>query len=418
MTALRKAEVIRRSTCRLCGRANLALVLSLTPTPPANAFVPADRLNQAQQCFPLDVHLCLDCGHVQLLDAVDPEILFADYVYVSGTSPAFVRHFESYAHAIITENGIAPGSLVVDVGSNDGTLLRAFLAKGMRVQGIDPARAIAAQANASGIPTEAAFFNRPLAENVRNKLGAAQVVTANNVFAHIDDLDQVMDGVGALLAPDGLFVFEVSYLLDIYEQTLFDTIYHEHLSYHSVKPLIPFFRKHGFELISANRVPSHGGSLRGIAQRAGGKRPILPSVRQAVEKENGLGLSKPATFHAFAKRIGELRSRLRQVLNDFRARGEHVAGFGAPAKATTLMYHFELGRDAIEFIVDDSPLKQGLFTPGLHVPVMSSDAIYQKTPAGLIILAWNFAQPIMANHRRYRDAGGRFIIPVPQVEVI
>src|SRR5215469_16163821 len=259
----------RRKTCRLCGGPRLISVLELAPTPPANAFVPREELGKTQQRFPLDVFFCEDCTHAQLLDVVDPSVLFENYVYVSGTSPSFVAHFESYARGIMEQFRPQPGGLVLDIGSNDGTLLRFFQKAGMKVLGIDPARNIAQEATRNGIPTLATFFNPQLAKQLRGEHGPASVITANNVFAHIDNLEGVVEGIRTLLAPDGVFVFEVSYLSDVFEKTLFDTIYHEHLDYHSVKPLVPFFRRLGMELIEAQRVSSHGGSLRGIAQLAG-----------------------------------------------------------------------------------------------------------------------------------------------------
>lgn len=408
----------RRSDCRLCGARRLTRVLALTPTPPANAFVPAGALGAPQECFPLDVFFCEDCGHVQLLDVVDPRVLFENYVYVSGTSPVFVRHFEDYARAVLERFRALPGGLVLDIGSNDGTLLSFFQKGGMKVLGIDPARDIAAAAGARGIETWTDFFTPALASRIRAERGPAAVITANNVFAHIDDLAGVAEGVRALLASDGVFVFEVSYLVDVYEKTLFDTVYHEHLAYHSVAPLVRFLAAHGLELFAAERVESHGGSLRGFAQVAGGPRAADGSVAALVALEKSLGLDKAATLFAFGRRIDAVRESLRGLLLGLKERGQRIAGFGAPAKATTLMYHFGLGPDVIEFIADDSPLKQGLYTPGLHVPVLGADEIYRRRPDYLLILAWNFARPIMAKHARFAAEGGRFIVPLPTVEVL
>lgn len=407
----------RRSKCRLCGGTRLTGVFSLTPTPPANAFVPAALLAEAQETFPLDVFFCEDCAHVQLLDVVDPALLFEDYVYVSGTSPVFVKHFEDYARDVEDRFRPASGSLVVDIGSNDGTLLRFFKEAGMTVLGIDPAREIARRASESGIETRADFFTPEAARDIRDEKGPAAVVTANNVFAHIDDLKGVTEGVRTLLAPDGVFVFEVSYLADVYEKTLFDTIYHEHLDYHSVKPLVAFFAANGMELIEAVRVDSHGGSLRGMAQPAGGGRPVGASVAELVELEETIGLDRAETWVAYAGRIEVLKAEMLSLLGRLKAEGKTIAGFGAPAKATTLMYHFGIGPEFIDFIVDDSPLKQGLFTPGMHIPVVPSESIYEKRPDCLIVLAWNFAQPIMGRHAAYRDGGGHFIVPLPTLEV-
>jgi SAM-dependent methyltransferase len=407
----------RRTGCRLCGGDRLTPVFSLTPTPPANAFVPAAELNKEQERFPLDLFFCERCSHLQLLDVVDPAALFENYVYVSGTSPVFVKHFSDYAHDLIKRFNLKPGQLAVDIGSNDGTFLRFFKDAGLKVLGIDPAKDIAAKATASGIDTFTDFFTPVLAERLVKEKGPAALITANNVFAHADDLRGIAQAVRGWLAPDGVFVFEVSYLLDVYEKTLFDTIYHEHLAYHSVKPLRDFFAAQGLELIEAIRVGSHGGSLRGIAQRKGGPRKVGNSVGELIHKEDQLGLHRAQTFRDYAKKIDALKERLSSTLKGLKAKGKKIAAFGAPAKATTLMYHFGLGPDVVDFIVDDSPLKQGLYSPGLHIPVLPSSAIAENKPDYLLILAWNFADSIIAKNKAFKDAGGHWIVPLPHVEL-
>jgi SAM-dependent methyltransferase len=407
-----------RSSCRLCGGQSLTRVLSLEPTPPANAFVSAADLDRVQERYPLDVYFCDRCAHVQLLDSVDPQLLFENYVYVSGTSPVFVKHFEAYAEFVRRRYPAPPHGFAVDIGSNDGTLLSFFRKAGLRTLGIDPAREIAARATSAGIETIAGFFTPELARRIREERGPADVITANNVFAHIDDLAGAADGVRSLLAPNGVFVFEVSYLVDVFEKTLFDTIYHEHLSYHSVKPLRRFLDSHGLQMIEAVRIDSHGGSIRVVAQHWGGPHGEQSSVAEAVALEERLGLDTAAAFHDLARRIGTLKTDAQKLLRRLKAEGRSVAGFGAPAKTTTLMYHFGIGPDIVDFIVDDSPLKQNLFTPGMHVPVLAPQAIYDRRPDYVIVLAWNFADSIMARHKAYSDAGGRFIILVPSIRIV
>jgi len=406
-----------RNTCRLCGGTSLTKVLALKASPPANAFVSVDQRDQQQQAFPLDLYFCEDCHHVQLLDVVDPRVLFENYVYVSGTSPVFVKHFTDYAAYVIDNYGPTPSSLIFDIGSNDGTLLKAFKNLGFRVLGVDPAKDIAANATTAGIPTLTGFYSPAMAKEIRAEHGTASIITANNVFAHIDDLGSVLDGIRLLIDDDGVFVFEVSYLVDVFEHTLFDTIYHEHLAYHTVGPLAAFMRAHDMELIDAVRVPSHGGSLRAVAQPKSGSRPISPSVNNLVQVENEMGLNKAETYVDFGTRIGLLGNQLSARLRDLKAKGQSIAAFGAPAKATTLMYHFEIGPDLIDFIVDDSPLKQGLYSPGMHIPVVPSSAIYDKKPDVIVILAWNFAHPIMEKHKQFTESGGTFIVPLPQLEM-
>ena len=409
-------DMRRRTTCRVCDGTRLRPLFSLEPTPLANQLVGADRLNEPQRVYPLDLHFCDDCCHVQLLDVVNPEILFRDYVYVSGTSPSFVDHFRRYSEDVFARVALAPGQLVLDIGSNDGTLLRFFKDKGCRVLGIEPARLIAERTQAAGIDTIPAFLSRELAETIARDRGPAAVVTANNVFAHVDDLHGFVDAVKAVLAGDGTFVFEVSYLLDVFEKTLFDTIYHEHLSYHSVKPLVTLFEQHDMELVDVQRVSSHGGSLRGFAKRTPAA-SRQPSVNALIAEEAARGLHEPAAFRTFFENIEQRKRELRALLGRLRSEGRRVGGFGAPAKATTLMYHFGLGHDVLECIVDDSPLKQGLFTPGHHVPIVPSNWIYESRPDYLLILAWNFAESVMRAHKGFSDLGGKFIVPLPTLDV-
>jgi len=407
----------RRDTCRLCGNGDLVSVLELTPTPPANAFVGEAALTTEQPCYPLDVYFCAGCGHVQLLDVVDPRLLFEDYVYVSGTSPHFVKHFEDYTEGVIGRFKPPAGSLAVDIGSNDATLLSAFQSREMGGLGVNPARDIAARATEAGTETMAAFFTPNLAVEILDNRGPARIVTANNVFAHADDLEGIVEGVRTLLDPGGVFVFEVSYLADVIENTLFDTIYHEHLDYHSLKPLKPFFAASGMELFAAERVPTHGGSIRGMAQVSGGPHQADGSVRDLIAMEERMGLDKAETYRDFAGRIDQLGQDLKALTAGIKAEGKSIAGFGAPAKATTLMHHFGLGPETVDFIVDDSPLKQGLYTPGHHIPVLPPDALYQRNPDYVIVLAWNFAGPIMGKHQGFQEQGGRFIVPLPSLEV-
>ena len=413
------ASSTRRKSCRLCDGGRLQKALSLEKTPLANAFVPESERSAPQPLFPLELHLCLDCGHLQLLDVVTPDALFRDYVYVSGTSPVFVQHFREYAEEAIRAAGLKPGDQVIDIGSNDGTLLGFFKEKGMKVLGIDPARKIAEEAAAKGIPTLAEFFTPALADRLKAQGWQPALITANNVFAHADDLAGITEGVRRLLKPGGVFLFEVSYLLDVFEKGLFDTIYHEHLSYHAVKPLVPFFEKHGLRLTGARRVESHGGSLRGIVRtRDPGARPE-PEVARRIADEEAAGLFRPEAYEAYSRKISQRGKELRELLLKLKGEGKRVIGFGAPAKATTLLYHFGLGPDLLEAVIDDSPWKQGLYTPGQHLPVVPAERLYDagRRPDYCLILAWNFADSIIEKHRAFRDSGGRFILPLPQLEI-
>jgi SAM-dependent methyltransferase len=408
----------RRETCRLCESSNLVLVLNLSPTPPANAFVKKAAIREQQASFPLDVFFCKTCKHVQLLDVIDPSILFENYVYVSGTSPSFVKHFDEYASALINRFSPKLGSLIVDIGSNDGTLLSAFQKKGMKGLGVDPARDISAQATKSGVKTISDFFSINLANEIKSEWGEATIITANNVFAHSDDLKGIADGIRNLLAPNGVFAFEVSYLGDVVRDTLFDTIYHEHLAYHSVGPLKKFFSDRGLQLFSVENVASHGGSIRGMVGLERGVHSPDGSVDAIITKEKKSGLDRIETFEDFNNSINTLGHQLKSLIQKIKTEGKSIAGFGAPAKSTTLMYNFGLGSEEIDFIVDDSQLKQGLFSPGTHIPVLSPDALYDRQPDYVIILAWNFAESIMEKHYSFLEGGGCFIVPLPELKII
>lgn len=407
-----------RDSCRLCKEKKIILVFKLEPTPPANAFVKKEHLDKPQTTFPLDVYFCENCYHVQLLDVVDPKELFENYVYVSGTSSIFVNHFEEYSKFIIKNYLSRDSSFVVDIGSNDGTLLQFFKKNGCHILGVDPAKEIANNATKNGIETLSSFFDDKVSKMIQDKYGTADVITANNVFAHIDDLTGFITNVRNLLTRNGIFSFEVSYLADVIQKTLFDMTYHEHLSYHSVLSLVPFFESNGMELIEAIRVDTHGGSLRGIVQLKNGPYKVGKSVKNAIKIEKELRLDKADTFQKFATDINEIKNKFQSLITKLKQDGNTIAAYGAPAKATTLIYHFGIDSSIIDFIVDDSTLKQGLYSPGKHIPILSPEAIYQKKPDYLIILAWNFTESIMKKHARYKKEVGHFIVPLPNLMVI
>ena len=410
--------ITKRKSCRLCGSKDLKSVLTLKSSPPANEFVKKNELKKVQNLYPLELFFCQDCTHVQLLDVVRPEILFSNYVYVSGTSSVFRNHF--YAYYLWVNNFVTldDNSLVVDIGSNDGTLLKVFQDNGIKVLGIDPALKIAKKASENGIKTLPFFFDIALARKIKNEYGSAKVITANNVFAHADNLLEIIQGIKELLSDDGVFIFEVSYLVDILNKTLFDTIYHEHLSYHNVTSLEKFFKKNELELKHIERVNTHGGSLRGLVTKKNNTAHKNLSVDALLKLEKEMNINKLETYDKFDQKINVAKNEVNTFLNNAKKHGKRIAGFGAPAKATTLMYHFEFNSKLIDFIVDDSPLKQGLFSPGYHIPVLGSDALYKKKPDFVLILAWNFADSIIANHQNYLKQGGKFIIPLPTMEII
>lgn len=412
-----RPDVYKKECCRLCGGRHLERVIELVPTPPGNHFVAQRDLGTVQTAYPLDVEFCHDCHHLQLGHVVHPEILYQkNYSYVSGTSPVFVKHLKDYANYVVSRFALPAQGLVLDIGSNDGTALSFFQQAGYKVLGIDPATEIVESANHKGIETLCEFFGIEVARKHVAKYGKAMLINSHNACAHIDDLKGVIEGVEHWLADDGLFVVEVGYLLDIVQNTWFDTIYHEHVDFHSVAPLVTFFRRCGLEVIFAQRVSPQGGSIRLVAQKVGGPRKPDHSVEELIQLEQAAGLNRVETFQAFSRKINRIGDDLSNLIRELKQKGASIAGFGAPTKATTLLSHFQLGQ-ALDFLVDENPLKQNLYSPGHHIPVVSAEELYRRKPDYLLILAWNFAENIMARHRVFRDHGGRFILPMPEPKI-
>jgi SAM-dependent methyltransferase len=392
--------------------------LPIRPSPIGDAFVPKERLQEKQELFPLDGYLCADCGHLQNLDIVDPEILFRDCTYRSSVSLGLVEHFRKYAASAIAELGIAPGGLVVDIGSNDGSLLKAFQAQGMRVIGIDPARDIAAEATQNGVPTLPEFFTTTLANDIRAEHGPAVLVCANNVFAHIDDLSEVAAGVRRLLADQGVFIFEVSYIVDMIDNMVFDTIYHEHVSYHALLPLERFLNRHDMTIFDVLRIPTKGGSIRVFAQPfSTAVRPKYERLTKLYEEEARREIAKPGVYLEWSKAIEARKRDVLDHVDELLRAGKTIVGYGASTTTTTLLYHFEL-ESRLKFIVDDNPLKQGTFSPGAHLPVYPPAALNELNADVAVLLAWNYAKPIVERNQSFLARGGRFLAPLPETRFI
>ena len=409
--------ITRRKTCRMCSSRNLKLVFQMAPSPIGDAFITEKEIDHTQDLYPIDLFMCQDCGLSQLTDIIDPNILYKDYIYVTGSSFGLSEHFRSYAEDVVNQLSLPPGSLVVDIGSNDGTLLRFFKDHDMQVLGIDPASEIAQNATRAGIETLPEFFTPDLAKKIRNEYGSATLIVANNVFANIDDLNTLGEGIRTLLADDGFFTFESFYLADVIQNMIFDFIYHEHLSSFSVKPVQAFFECIGMELFDVKRVPTKGGSLRYFVQHEDGPRAIDTTVTSLIDFEEQLGLYSPKMFCEFAESIDELKAETHSLLQDLRAKGKRIAGFGASITGTTLIYHFGIG-EFLDYLIDDNPAKQGRFSPGLHLPVFSSEKLYERKPDYVVILAWRFVEPIVKKNNAYLEQGGHFIVPVPEVRII
>jgi len=408
-----------RDSCRMCGELSLTKVMSLTPTPPGNDFLSKEEFGREEPVYPLDLYFCEDCHHVQLGHVVDPKILYQrNYTYVSATSTHFVNHLRVYTEEMINRFGLKNGDLVADIGSNDGTCLKFFKEKGMKVVGVDPAKEIAKKATEVGIETIGNFFCYDLATVLHEKYGPARYITSHNACAHIDDLFDVVKGVEYWLDENGIFVLEVGYLVDIYINTWFDTIYHEHVDYHTVAPFEKLFARVGMKVLAVERIAPQGGSIRLMAQKKCGKIRRDKSVDTLITLEKKLGLDKIETMRKFDAKISDVRNKLRSLVYSLKVSGKSIAGFGAPTKATTLMSHFALDEKVLDFIVDDNPLKQGLFTPITHIPIYSANALYERKPDYVLILAWNFAKSIMKMHERYGEEVGQFILPMPKPEIV
>ncbi|MDP9246221.1 MAG: class I SAM-dependent methyltransferase [Chloroflexota bacterium] len=388
-------------------------MLDLGSQPLANSFLAPADLAAPEPRYPLELCRCTSCGHMQLSLTVPPEIMFRNYLYVSGTSETIPAHFAAYAREI-AERFVPAGGLVVEIGSNDGTLLRAFDRSKLRVLGVEPARNIAKVANAAGIPTVDEFFDEATAKRLATEHGRAAAMIGNNVVAHIDDLHGLLRGAQALLAPSGVFVVEFPYLVDLLERRAYDTIYHEHLSYFSVASVVRLTADYGMRVVDVRRVSVHGGSIRLFISGSG--TPSI-SVGELLTLEASMRLADGEPLTAFVADVRRQRVDLRALLTETRKRGR-IAGYGAPAKGNTLLNYCGIDTSLVDFVVDRSPLKHGLLTPGTHIPVEPPDRLLASGVKETLLLAWNFAEEILRQQEDYRSSGGRFIIPIPTPLVV
>lgn len=415
---MKNRVIFKRLDCRVCKSKNLTKVMVLGPSPLANAFLTKDQIDLGENFYPLDLYFCNNCSFLQLGHVVDPEVLFGDYVYVSSTSKVFIKHFEDFANKVFKDYELNSKSLVIDIGSNDGILLKPFKDLGSRVLGIEPAVKIAKVAKENGIDTVPYFFSVPLTQKIVKEKGNADVVTATNVFAHIDDLDEVIKGLKILLDKDGIFIMEAPYLIDFIEKRYFDLTYHEHLSYWSISPLITLFKRFNMKVFDVQKVDAHGGSIRVFVAKEEGKHKIKKNVGDFLIKEKKMNLSNINTYIEYNKVVQRNKIALLKLLGELKIKGFKIAGYGAPAKGNTLLNFFAIGQEILDYIVDDSSWKQGLYSPGRRIPVISSKEMYKNPPDYLLILAWNFAESIMENNKEFKNRGGHFIVPVPEPKII
>jgi len=404
--------------CRICGTALPDPFFDLGSMPLANAFLSSLEAAVSEVSYPLAVTACPTCGLVQLNHVVPAEQLYRNYLYVSSTSEAVRAHAAWLADALVRRYGWRPTDCLVEVASNDGTVLKSFQRAGMRVLGVEPARNIAAMAEADGVPTITEFFNAATAKRVASAHGRAAGILARHVFAHVNNLHDFLEGVNVLLHDDGVFVIEMPYLGSLFSQMEFDTIYHEHLSYFSLAPLMRLCRDHGLELVDAEPITLHGGSILFYVRRP---RPGLARSRrleELLEEERHMALTSPQTLTRFGASVRRWRDDFTDWIGELQKGGARLLGYGAAAKANTLLNYCPSVAASLECILDRSPLKQGRYTPGTHLPVKPVEHWLASPATHLLILAWNFKEEIIRQMQPFARRGGRFVIPIPTPEVV
>jgi hypothetical protein len=411
-------KFIRKDTlCRICSSSKIETILKLKDTPLEDQFVDESNKHIEQKVYPLELAICNNCGYVHLPHVLNPEESYVDYLYKSGVTPGLRSHYDEYAEEIVTKYNIQKNSLIVDLGSNDGSMLASFKRNSMKVVGVEPAKMIAEHANNSGVETINDYFSDEVVSQIVSSYGKADVVTANYMFANIDNIVNFTKSVENLLSEDGLFVVETGYHLDQFKIKMFDYIYHEHFSYFTVGVINYLFNQYGLKIIDAQKTKPKGGSIRVVAQKQNGLREILPSVGIVIKSENESNIYQHEMYRNFYDSLQELRFELTKLLQSIKAKGKSIIAFGASHSTTTLIYHFELG-NYFEYIVDDNKTKQRQYSPGLHIPVFSTDKMYVDKPDYVLILAWQHKDVICEKHSKFIENGGKFIVPLPKVCLI
>jgi SAM-dependent methyltransferase len=417
-TAGQEARAVTGPPCRFCGRPLATTAIDLGMSPLANSYLAAEDLARPEVFYPLHAYLCEGCFLVQLPAAVPPEAIFSDYAYFSSYSETWLLHAERFAAEAAARFRLGPGSLVVEVASNDGYLLRYFRERGVPVLGIEPAGNVAAAAEAAGIPTLTRFFGLGLARELAAAGTRADLLVGNNVLAHVPALNDFVAGLAALLAPQGVLSMEFPHLLRLVEEDQFDTVYHEHFSYFSFAAARRVFAAHGLAVFDVAELPTHGGSLRVFARHAGAGGEAAPSVPELLAREAAAGLERPETYRAFAGRGERVKRELLRFLIAAREERRAVVGYGAPAKGNTLLNYCGIREDLLAYTVDRSPHKQGRYLPGTRIPIHSPDRIRETRPDYVLILPWNLKEEIAAQMADVRSWGGRFVVAIPRLAIL
>jgi SAM-dependent methyltransferase len=403
------------TACRSCGDQGLQSILSLGRTPLANALLTEEQLGETEETYPLELVFCSQCSLVQITETVSPEKLFREYVYLSSFSDTMLRHAEAISAKVIETHHLGAKSLVVEVASNDGYLLHYYKRAGVPVLGIEPATNIAQVAEQRGIPTICDFFDEQLAERLYAEDRRADVIHANNVLAHVPDLNGFVRGLWRALREDGVVVVEVPYVKDMIDRCEFDTVYHEHLSYFSLTALNALFNRNGLNIQRVERLAIHGGTLR---FEAGHAPQQDRSVAQLLSEEKAWRADDVDFYMGFGAKVERLREELVALLHKLKTEDKRIAVYGASAKGGTLLNYCRLGRETLDYVVDRSTVKQGLYTPGTHLKIYAPEKLVDDMPDYVLLLTWNFADEILEQQAEYRRKGGRFIVPVPSVRLV
>lgn len=406
----------KNTKCRYCKSTKLTRFLSLGDQPPSNSFIRPDQIKEEKR-FPLDVYLCQTCYLVQLIDVVPGEYIFGEYAYLSSSSKALTKHYAELAQILTKRFRLQSGDVVVDIGCNDGILLNGYTKSGLQRIGVEPST-VADFAIAAGFTVYKDFFAAKTSEKIVKKYGKAKIVTATNVFAHVDDITTFVKGLPPLLADDGVFVIEAPYLIDLIDQTLFDTIYHEHLCYLSLTPMHSFLDSLELEVFDIQRIPfgASGPAIRVFIQKKHGMHPIEKSVKKTLTFEKKWGIGKLATYQGYAKKVEKVKKDVLKLIKKIQDKGVHIGGYGAPAKGNTLLNYFGLTPEIIECIAETNEIKQGLLTPGSHIPIVSEEEYLKRMPEYALVLTWNYLD-FFLEKSEYIKKGGKFIVPLPKPRI-
>jgi len=411
------SHVKKNDACRYCGSKKLVKFLSLGKQPPSNSFLRSDQV-ASENRYPLEAYWCEACFLVQLLDVVPAEAIFNNYFYAASSSKALKAHYARLAESLTARFNVKAGEVVVDIGCNDGILLHGYSKSGIVRVGVEPSQ-LGETAKTSGLQVVRAFFGPATADSIVQHYGQARIVTATNVFAHVDNIAEFVSGLPRLLRNDGVFVIESPYLINLIDEVLFDTIYHEHLCYLSLTPLVPFLKRFGLDLFDVERIPfgASGPAIRVFVRRENASLPIQDSVVRMLEMEAAWGIGKITPYQHYAKKVEEVKTRVLDLVKTLKRSAAHIGGYGAPAKGNTLLNYFDLTSDVIEYIAETNTLKQGFLTPGAHIPIISEEEFVKRMPDYALLLSWNYLDFFLENSD-YIRRGGRFLVPLPTPQIV